>query len=653
MNRMKSISYSFLLLLLVQLSVFGQSNRDSLRSIAANTSLSDSTRFYAYNEIASSFIRINNDSAAYYNQLTQKLVNNNESKDYEVEILFVNAGININKWSLDSLKTAYEYVLEHQIKKDNKKKIINTLINLGGCHASRGFFKKGISYYLQASDYAKEENDIVRLGKINFNIGAAYYNATLFNESRRKFKEAAEYFKLVKNDARRAICLNSISNAYNNEGIIDSAFFFAKQTLLISDSIDYTKLQSSVRSTIGAIHINKKEYTQASKAFSEALSYAEILNDEFTIANCHCNIGRAKNHLKQHDVALYHLTKAYSFPIFKDNDLFKQFCLKEYAQALQENGRQKEAFDMLNTYLTFQDSVKLKENKQVIAELESKYNSLQKDTEIQQQQQKLMQQTTQRNFLFGGLGSLALISLLIINRLFLKQRLTKNKLDIKEEKIQNLEHKQKLLALDYMVQGQEEERRRIATDLHDGLGGILSTARLQLSNIVTEIHKLEDLKLLQNAELLLENASEEVRRIAHDMMPDALMNLGLQAAIEDLANHVNQSNQIHVKTQFYMADTILDEKIEVMLFRIIQEILNNTIKHAQASEVLIQMSVNNTQQLHLTMEDNGVGFDQAIQSSSEGVGIKNINSRVKYLNGELHLESGPGKGTAYDVLIPI
>jgi len=566
-------------------------------------------------------------------------------------VLSLNTKIYINRWSLDSLKHTIKIILDYRIENNDNQNIIETLINLGGIHANRGYHEEGIGYYLQALDYAKKENDLTLLGRINFNIGAAYYNATLFDKSRPKFNEAAHYFKLVDNESLRAICLNSISNAFNNEENIDSALWYAEKTLIISDSLDYTKLQSSVRSTIGAIHIYQKEYAAAAENFSEALKYAEILQNDFTIANCHCNLGRAQYHLKEYTDALEHLETAYSFNIFRDNNLYKQFCLREYAWALHENGRGDEAFEKLNTFLTFQDSVLLKENKQAIAELETKYKSLQKDTEIERQQQ-IAQQSTQRNLLFGGLSSLAIISFLIINRLFLKQRLTKNELDIKEEKINNLEQRQKLLALDFMVQGQEEERRRIAKDLHDGLGGILSTARLQLSNIEKEFHKLEGMQLFHTAEKLLENASKEVRRIAHDMMPDALMNLGLQAAVEDLATHVNQSNQLLVKTQFFMTDIIFEEKLEVMLFRIIQEILNNIIKHANASEVLLQLSIN-SDQLHLTVEDNGIGFDPTVQSSSSGVGIKNIKSRVNYLNGEMHLESVVGEGTAYDILEPI
>jgi len=133
--------------------------------------------------------------------------------------------------------------------------------------------------------------------------------------------------------------------------------------------------------------------------------------------------------------------------------------------------------------------------------------------------------------------------------------------------------------MDSMVQGQEEERKRIAKDLHDGLGGILSSAKLQLKAVEKEIQKLEGLKLFEKAEGLLENASQEVRRIAHDMMPDALMNLGLQAAIEDLEYNINQSTTVTMKTQFYLANTILPEKTEVRVYRIMQEIIKNVIKH--------------------------------------------------------------------------
>lgn len=251
------------------------------------------------------------------------------------------------------------------------------------------------------------------------------------------------------------------------------------------------------------------------------------------------------------------------------------------------------------------------------------------------------------------LTGLTCISFLIIYHLFSKQKITQSELDSQKEKIINLEYRQQLLALDYLIHGQEGERIRIAKDLHVGLSSIISTAQLQLSTIVTEIHKLENLKLYQNVEKLVDNASHEVRRIALDSLPDVLINFGLRAAVEGLAEQINQSNLVYVKTEFYLTDTVLDETYKVMLFRIIQEIFDNSMKHAEASVIQILMSINNTQQLHLTVQDDGIGFDPTTQCSTNGVGIKNIRSRVKYLNGEFHIESSTGNGTCYDIIIPL
>lgn len=266
-----------------------------------------------------------------------------------------------------------------------------------------------------------------------------------------------------------------------------------------------------------------------------------------------------------------------------------------------ELGMDRQALASLEAYKRLEDSIRNVNNIQSLQDINVKYQTAQKDIEIANQNLEISKKTSQRNYYLVGLLIVGLLSVFFLNRFQLKQRLA-------EEKISNLEQKQKILAMDFMVRGQENERKRIAKDLHDGLGGLLATARLQLQNIQKEIDKLSESNLFQKAENLIDNAHEEVRRIAHNMMPNALLNLGLVSAIGDLAKSIEGSKNMKVDTYFSREHLELSEEKEINLYRIIQEACQNILKHADASRILIQL-IEDESNLSLTIEDNGIGFD--------------------------------------------
>lgn len=196
-------------------------------------------------------------------------------------------------------------------------------------------------------------------------------------------------------------------------------------------------------------------------------------------------------------------------------------------------GNYQKSNELLYKYFEIKDSIYSEENRTILADLEIKYESSKKDAEIATQTLRINQRTTQGIWFIAGASALLLLTW------FLVYRNRKNKI-LANAKFENLEKQQKLLALDYMVQGQEQERKRIAQDLHDGLGGLLTSAKLQIQKIQREIEKFTDLKLFDQAEKMINHAHTEVRRIAHDMMPGALIDLGLIDAIEDLINKLKK-----------------------------------------------------------------------------------------------------------------
>lgn len=283
--------------------------------------------------------------------------------------------------------------------------------------------------------------------------------------------------------------------------------------------------------------------------------------------------------------------------------------------------------------------------------LESKYQHQKKETEIAfLQLDNLSKQFSlaKRNKLLwiGALIGTALVSILgllyFVNRQ--KRIIAEKDRFLQLEQINILERQQQVLSLQSMVNGQEMERTRIAKDLHDGLGGLFSTVKMHFSALQHENAVLRENQLFSKSYELVDTAANEVRRIAHNMMPDVLIKLGLLQAVQEFCNSISASRQLQVTMLGYGMDNRLNASTEIMLYRIIQELLNNIIKHARATEAIIQFNKMDNQ-LTITVEDNGAGFDPEPSDAGVHAGLSSVKSRVNYLNGQLSIDSEKGIGT--------
>ena len=189
----------------------------------------------------------------------------------------------------------------------------------------------------------------------------------------------------------------------------------------------------------------------------------------------------------------------------------------------------------------------------------------------------------------------------------------------------------------------------MAKDLHDGLGGMLSGVKLSLGAMKgNSILSEDNTRLFARVLDQLDHSINEMRRVAHNMMPEALVKLGLPQAIQDYCDGLNESNNLKFKTQFYGLENRLEASTEIVVYRIVQELLNNVVKHASATETLVQV-MRHENNLNVTIEDNGKGFVVNEADERKGAGLANVRSRVDYLKGQLDIQSSPGKGTSIHI----
>jgi two-component system NarL family sensor kinase len=246
-------------------------------------------------------------------------------------------------------------------------------------------------------------------------------------------------------------------------------------------------------------------------------------------------------------------------------------------------------------------------------------------------------------FLIGSAFTLLLVVLLTYRNFRQKQKL-------QQQRINELETEKQLEAAEAVVKGEEQERTRLAKDLHDGLGGMLSGIKYSFSTMKGNLVMTpENHQAFERSMDMLDSSIREMRRVAHNMMPEALVRFGLDTALNDFCNEINQSGALKVNYQsFGLEGATIDQTTAITVYRIVQELINNTMKHAKATSAIVQLAKSD-RQLSLTVEDDGTGFDTSILKMKNGIGWTNIQNRVDFLKGKLDIRSKQGEGTSVQI----
>ncbi|WP_405605336.1 sensor histidine kinase [Polaribacter sp. Asnod1-A03] len=306
--------------------------------------------------------------------------------------------------------------------------------------------------------------------------------------------------------------------------------------------------------------------------------------------------------------------------------------------------------------LGFQNSISLnfKNQNNLISSLEIKNKTVEKEKQIFELDTKRKQNLS---FLIVTLSSLILIS--IIATLSLKNSKRKRKLAEQEKELETIKNltllkEQEITTINAMVDGQEKERKRIAEDLHDNLGSVLATLKLHFENlkINREKKKIDQKELFNKTENLIDEAYLKVRRIAHAKNAGVIANQGLLLAIQVMAEKISSADKIQIEVIHFGLDKRLENTLEITLFRIIQELVTNIIKHADAKNATINISLYD-KNLNIIIEDDGKGFNIKKVNLNNGMGISSIKTRIEHLNGTFEIDSTLGKGSSIIIDIPV
>jgi signal transduction histidine kinase len=313
-------------------------------------------------------------------------------------------------------------------------------------------------------------------------------------------------------------------------------------------------------------------------------------------------------------------------------------------------GNYPKAYTYLEQYQQGNDSLRTEEITEKLQALDKKYQSaLQQEKISQLEKDKQIQvfATRRKENLNYVLGSGLLLSLIIGG---LGYRNYQQRQSLQRQRILELEKEKQLNAAEAVLKGEEQERRRLAKDLHDGLGGMLSGIKFSLQHMQSELPNDAQPAIDRSLDML-DSSISEMRRVAHNMMPEVLMRFGLDKALQDYCHSIREHGQLQLVYQSSGLDQMeKGTSIDITVYRIVQELMNNIVKHAQAKNALVQATFLEDK-LTITVEDDGVGFEPD-KTNEKGIGWTNILSRVAFLNGQIDVKSGTGEGTSVLVELP-
>ncbi|GAB5538392.1 MAG: hypothetical protein Salg2KO_04950 [Salibacteraceae bacterium] len=443
--------------------------------------------------------------------------------------------------------------------------------------------------------------------------------------------------------------LQTTSAVYFELGQYDSSVVVAgellNKSILRNDSLGI----SAAYETIGSSYLELGEDRLASRSLKKSLEYLPKEKSKRDKMFLLVNIGAMHDYSNRFDSAQHYYNLAENIAEELGAEDVNIHLLKNYAYLDYGRGKFESAFNKLEKANERQEQWLSEESAERISELEFRFENKEKKAEIARLIHENRISALQRNFfivLAFLLLALATSAILIYSNRIRSQRL------LNAQHIAQLEKEKEVMSLQSMLFAQEEERQRIARDLHDSIGALLSTAKLHISNIEMEVQKLVDLNFLRSTEEVLDRASLEVRRVAHDMMPGVLMKLGLFEGIEDYFDRVRNSSDIVISFTYDELNERLDNKHEVMIYRMVQELVNNTLKHAEAGEIKLMMKVVDDI-LVVDYRDDGKGMDVQLLENPRSFGLAGLKSRARFLHGDLTVQSEPSQGVHYTIMIPI
>lgn len=588
------------------------------------------------------------------------------SNDSTAILKYLSEGSRYGSINSDSSHLYLRKALDMAIQSQSPENISLATEGLGRYYINREMYNEAMMCYLQSLRIEEKRKDEIRIADLNDDLGMVYYYMEVFGKSMDYYQKALAIYQLHNATPGIARTLNHIGSLHNSREYCEtrneeeklSDFntainYYAKSGRLYSLTNDKLGI-AKVNQNIASVYNKMKKPEIALVYILKSLAYYRKINDPEGISSTLYTLGKTYYRLKEYGKSIEAYRESEEISLKGNLTGGIQYLYEALAMPYIDTKDYKNAYDCYIKYMTLRDSVYNSGKSKQIFELETKYQSELKQQEIL----RLKAEKKRRNsliYLLTALSALLVFSVNYYVRLVKKNKIiAEQDLHLREEKIRELEKERLLLATKSVLEGEEAERTRLAGDLHNGLGGLLSGIKINLSSMKeNSVMTHENVSAFNHVISLLDTSISELRRIAHNLMPETLNHYGLKTALEDFCTQVAPAGPPEIRLQFFGDEIRYTRELELNMYRIIQELVNNALKHAGATRINIEV-FSEIKRLYARVTDNGKGFEISGEGKEKkGKGIDNIRDRVIALNGIFDIWSRPGEGTEISVEIKI
>ncbi|MCL7986938.1 histidine kinase [Sphingobacterium sp. lm-10] len=492
--------------------------------------------------------------------------------------------------------------------------------------------------------------DTSLLGNNYQNVAMALMNMQDYKKADRYYKQAISMLRdeSASDEHRLTAYVNAARNAIFQQHL-DQAKVLLQLAAKTLDLIPLSTYGPMYYTVYGSYWKKKGNWEKAFAQFDKGLAMARTLQSESLAATVLFDQYEAYRDAGRLPQARQSLLEV--LPYVESSAIWRNKQRLYYNLAIIENdlGNYQQSAAWYKKYAAVVDTLTSDANETRILELEKKYQTAEKERELLLTQEKNQAQQISLIRTRGWIVTLLFCCILLLMFVFIGYSSLRNRKRLNAQK-------DKLQIFNAMAHGEEQERSRIARDLHDGLGGILAGIKLKLSAIVSQATpnartaQIAEKDPLQELIHQVDYSVDEVRRVARNMMPESLRTMGLESALSDLCRSMQHAGlQVNFSATNLSGD--YDQRFLLGTYRIAQELLTNTVRHSGASRAWLQCS-EDTPHFYLSIEDNGRGFDKSkTETGSSGIGLQNIQNRVDLLNGQIEIDTAPGQGVSIHITL--
>ena len=541
----------------------------------------------------------------------------------------------------------YILAMPYVAKCNEDKILVATLYTgIGFPYLKQGNYSLAATYYYKAQQIITENQleSTAIAGRLNMNLGNLWWALRRYDYTKRYFLRSEKIAAMNQDTAAMIAIYGNLGTLYYSLKDLPTSDSYMQKALRLAEIKHVVRAEQQLLANMGATLRQTGRAAAAIPYFEKAIALTDDahahqhnLQSYYNLAFAYYETGRYE---KAKQLMLATIQKSEKLDMDKEH---LGEAMQVMAGIYEKEANYKEANKWLNKYMAFIENTLAREADSSIHKLENDYRILEKNKLLVQNHLLLSERDLEiknKNIWIGGICvGLILLTVALLVVIYLN----KNRQHSNDMKIRSLQQEGELTYLKAMMEGEEKERMRLAMELHDGIGGMVAAAKMGLTAIKETNNYVHEMAPLEGVIRILNDTAAEIRHTAYNLMPDALIKNDLREALLLYCTDVNASARLEIDLQFHGQLENMSKSVTLILYRIAQELIQNIIKHAEATQAVIQI-IQDAGRLNFIVEDNGIGFEQV--GIDKGLGLQNLRFRVEALQGYISITSAKGEGTS-------